>query len=118
MGVRYVCDWVNDEQPYPMKVPSGQMVSLPVMLELDEVFTHRMRTVPIGRWGQMVIEAAERMHQDGGRLLVLNLHPYIIGQPFRIKHLDNALRSIMALGGVWAATGDEIVSWYLGQNGD
>ena len=20
-GIRYVCDWVNDEQPYPLKIP-------------------------------------------------------------------------------------------------
>ena len=23
-GMRYVCDWVNDEQPYPLKVPQGE----------------------------------------------------------------------------------------------
>ena len=36
-GIRYVCDWPNDEQPYRMKVPVGQMVSLPVAVELDDV---------------------------------------------------------------------------------
>ena len=24
MGLRYVCDWVNDEEPYPLKVPQGE----------------------------------------------------------------------------------------------
>ena len=118
MGVRYVCDWPNDEQPYTMKVPNGQMVSLPVMLELDEVYTHRGRTVPINIWSQMVREAFDRLHQDGadsGRLLVLNLHPYLIGQPYRAKYLDQALGHIMGQQGVWAATGSEIVEWYLSQ---
>lgn len=118
LGVRYVCDWPNDEQPYQMKVPRGQMVSLPVMLELDEVFTHRGRTVPIDLWSRMVTEAFDRLHQDGadsGRLLVLNLHPYLIGQPYRIKYLDQALGHIMGRQGVWAATGREIVEWYLRQ---
>ncbi len=118
MGVRYVCDWPNDEQPYPMKVPVGQMTSLPVTLDLDEVFTHRMRSVTIQRWGQMVTETFDRLQHDGaasGRLLVLNIHPYLIGQPFRIKYLDEALGHIMSSGSVWAATGSEIVEWYLGQ---
>ena len=119
MGVRYVCDWPNDEQPYTMKVPKGQMVSLPVMLELDEVYTHRGRTVSIHDWRRMVTEAFDRLNQDGassGRLLVLNLHPYLIGQPYRIKYLDQALGHIMGQQGVWAATGREIVEWYLHQN--
>lgn len=118
MGVRYVCDWPNDEQPYRMKVPAGQMVSLPVMLDLDEVLTHRMRGIPIWRWSQMVTEAFDRLYQDGaasGRVLVLNLHPYLIGQPCRIKYLDEALGYIMRREGVWAATGSEIVDWYLKQ---
>jgi len=118
MGVRYVCDWPNDEQPYRMKVPTGQMTALPVALELDEVFTHRMRRIPIQRWAQSVTEAFDRLYQDGaasGRLLTLNLHPYVIGQPFRIKYLDQALGYIMRREGVWAATGSEIVDWYLKQ---
>lgn len=29
-GIRYVCDWSNDEQPYRMKVPEGELFSLGV----------------------------------------------------------------------------------------
>jgi allantoinase len=117
-GVRYVCDWPNDEQPYLMKVPSKTMVSLPVMLELDEVYTHRRRFIPTPRWAAMVVEAFERLYRDGeesGRLLVLNLHPWTIGQPFRIKHLEHVLEQVTRRRGVWVATGGEIVDWYLRQ---
>ena len=110
-GVRYVCDWPNDEQPYWMKVPKGQMVSLPVMLDLDDVFTHWGRRVTVGRWAQRVMEAFDTMYVDGassGRLFALNLHPWLIGQPFRIKYLDEALGHIMRRQAVWAATGSEI----------
>jgi hypothetical protein len=44
--------------------------------------------------------------------MALNLHPWLIGQPFRIGYLDRALGHIMRRGGVWAATGSEIVDWY------
>ena len=27
-GVRYLCDWANDEQPYPLKVPVGELFAL------------------------------------------------------------------------------------------
>ncbi|MDH3605236.1 MAG: hypothetical protein OEU26_37060, partial [Candidatus Tectomicrobia bacterium] len=55
------------------------------------------------------------LYQDGaenGRLLVLNLHPWLIGQPFRIRYLNRALDYITRREGVWAATGSEIVDWY------
>jgi peptidoglycan/xylan/chitin deacetylase (PgdA/CDA1 family) len=116
LGVRYVCDWPNDEQPYRMKVPIGEIVSLPVTLDLDEVHTHRERGISMPRWLRIVTEAFDELYRDGaesGRLVVLNLHPYLIGQPHRIKYLDEALRHMLRREGVWCATGSEIVDWYL-----
>jgi peptidoglycan/xylan/chitin deacetylase (PgdA/CDA1 family) len=114
-GVEYVCDWPNDEQPYRMTVPEGTMISLPVTLDLDEVFTHRERGVSMPRWLQLVTEAFDGLYEDGaesGRLIVMNVHPYLIGQPFRIGYLDQALTHIMRRQGVWSATAGEIVDWY------
>lgn len=116
LGVRYVCDWPNDEQPYRMTVPSGDMVSVPVTIDLDDVFTLRERRVPVHTWGRMLVEAFDRLHReaaDSGRLLVLNLHPYLVGQPFRSKVLAQALDTIMRRrDDIWLATGDEIADWY------
>ena len=55
------------------------------------------------------------MYDDGapsGRLLVLNLHPWLIGQPFRIGYLDAALGAMMRRQGVGSGIGSEIVDWY------
>ncbi len=115
-GVEYVCDWPNDEQPYRMKVPQGNMVSLPTLLDLDESYTHRGRRIPIQRWTQMVTDAFDRLYQDGadnGRMMLLSVHPWLIGQPYRIGALDEALGYIMRHPLVWSATGSEIVDWYL-----
>jgi allantoinase len=117
LGVEYVCDWPNDEQPYRMEVPQGRMVALPVSVELDAVFTHRLRGIPIGRWRDLVCESFDELHAAGettGRLLVLNVHPYLLGQPFRIRYLEEALEHIAGTPGVWLATGSEIADWYLG----
>lgn len=117
-GVRYVCDWPNDEQPYHMKVPAGNMVSLPTLLDLDDVYTHQGRKITIQRWRQMAIDAFDRLYADGAqsaRLLVFNIHPFIIGQPYRIGALEEAVKHIMRHEGVWAATGSEIVDWYVRQ---
>ena len=114
-GLRYVCDWTNDEQPYPLKSPQGEAYALPIMLELDDVNALWDRRVAIGRYRDMLEEAFDAMYGDAahsGRLLVLNLHPWLIGQPFRIRYLDKALEHITRRQGVWAATGSEIVDWY------
>ena len=114
-GIRYVCDWTNDEQPYQMKVPQGTLTSLPVMLELDDVYAHWSRRVEIDRYAAMLEEAMDTMYRDAsesGRLMVLNLHPWLIGQPFRIGFLNDALRNMTRRQGVWAATGSEITDWF------
>ena len=114
-GVRYVCDWTNDEQPYPMKTPDGDLYALPIMLELDDVNALWDRRVAIDRYAELLKESFDSLYRDGaqsGRLLVLNLHPWLIGQPFRIGYLDDALGTIMRRQGVWASTGSEIVDWY------
>jgi len=114
-GIRYVCDWANDEQPYRIHTPKGELFALPVMLELDDINALWGRHVAIDRYGELLIESFDTLHRDGaqnGRLLVLNLHPWIIGQPFRIRYLDRALAHMTRRQGVWAATGSEIIDWY------
>ena len=114
-GIRYVCDWANDEQPYPMKTPEGELFALPIMLELDDVHALWDRRVNIDRYGELLKECFDTLYRDGaqnGRLLALNLHPWLIGQPFRIGYLDDALGHMMRRQGVWAASGSEIIDSY------
>jgi len=111
-GFDYVTDWVNDEQPYPMR---DGLTALPTMLEMDDLFTLSQRRVTIDRFAQSVTDAFDTMYRESdtsGRLLTMNLHPWLIGQPFRIGYLEEALRHIMGHDGVWAATGSEIVDWF------
>ena len=114
-GLQYVCDWANDEQPYPMNAPGGELFALPIMLELDDVNALWEQHVPVDRYVEMLKEGFDTIYREGeqnGRLLVLNLHPWLIGQPFRIRYMDGALAYIMGHPGVWAASGSEIIDWY------
>ncbi len=111
-GVNYVCDWPNDEQPYKMTTPVGDLVSLPLFLEVDDEFALWHRRASLASWEGMIVAAATRLHMDGqtsARHMMLTLRPWLTGQPFRIRSLDRALRQVMQLEGVWAARGDDIV---------
>ena len=49
-GIRYVCDWVNDEQPYPLKTTQGDLLARPITLPLDDVNALWDRRAPIRRY--------------------------------------------------------------------
>jgi peptidoglycan/xylan/chitin deacetylase (PgdA/CDA1 family) len=113
-GIRYVCDWSNDEQPYRLTVPHGTLYSLPVALPLDDINALWDRRIDVEYYGRMIRESFDTLYRDGaenGRLLVLPLHPFLIGQPFRIGFLDAALEHIAGHEGVWAAAGSAIVEY-------
>ena len=114
-GIKYLCDWANDEQPYPMKSPKGEITALPVLWELDDVGAMANRKVTIHRYGDLLKESFDRLYQDGatnGRLLALSLHPWLTGQPFRIGYLDDALGHMTGHSQVWAASGEAIIDWF------
>ena len=114
-GIRYLCDWANDEQPYPLTTPQGEILALPIMLEMDDVNALADRRVDVDRYAQLLKDGFDTLYEDGAanaRLLALHLHPWLIGQPFRIGYLDDALGHMVRRQGVWAASGGEIVDWY------
>jgi peptidoglycan/xylan/chitin deacetylase (PgdA/CDA1 family) len=114
-GIRYVCDWVNDEQPYRLQTPGHELFALPMMLELDDVHALWERRVRTQRYGPLLQESFARLYLDGaanGRLLVLHVHPWLMGQPCRIRYLDEALGMMMQRQGVWAAHGMAIIDWF------
>ena len=58
------------------------------------------------------------LHREGaqnGRTLVYSIHPWIMGQPYRLKYLDRILAHVAGREQVWKATGAEIVDWYAGR---
>lgn len=114
-GIKYICDWANDEQPYPMKSSVGELTALPVLWELDDVGAMANRKVTVHRYGDLLKESFDRLYQDGavnGRLLALSLHPWLTGQPFRIGYLDDALGHMTGHSQVWPAGGEAIVDWF------
>ena len=45
--------------------------------------------------------------------MCIALHPFLIGQAHRVKHLDDMLGYIMSHDGVWQTTADEIADYYI-----
>ena len=118
-GIKYVCDWPNDEQPYPMKTSTGSIYSLPILLSLDDQFTHWINKIQIDSYAKMITDSFDVLYRESaetGRMMVLNFHPWIMGTPFRSKYLEIALSHISKHDGIWNATASEIVDWHREQS--
>lgn len=113
-GFDYQLDWPNDDQPYLMTT-DPPLVAMPNQMEWDDVNALWLRHVPNPRYPGLVGEAFRTLHAEGaqsGMLFGLPLHPWVIGQPQRIRYLAQALDDICALDGVWQATAGEIARHY------
>jgi allantoinase len=114
-GIDYVGNWVNDDQPYPMRVKAGSMIAMPYSTEINDIPAlldlHQSPEV----FGQMICDQFDVLYEDGaktGRVMSICLHPFLVGYPHRSKYLAKALAHVTWRQDVWLATGSEIVDWY------
>jgi allantoinase len=114
-GIDYIANWVNDEQPYPMRVNSGSMLSLPYSIEINDFNAFLFQGQSGEQFAQTIREQFDVLYEDGartGRVMGIALHPFLIGHPHRARHFGRALAHIAAHRDVWLATGGEIADWY------
>lgn len=117
-GIDYVANWVNDEQPYPMRVRSGSMLSLPYSAEVNDYAAFIERHQTGEEFARTVTDQFDVLYEDGattGRVMAIALHPFLIGHPHRAGHFARALEHITSRREVWLATGSEIADWYRAQ---
>ena len=114
-GIEYVCDWVNDDMPYRMK----GLYSMPHSADIDDYAILIANHHDEDAFRDQLIDQFDLLHEEsqtqGGRILSIALHPWVIGQPYRIGALESALAHIMRHPGVWPATGGEILDAWKAQ---
>jgi peptidoglycan/xylan/chitin deacetylase (PgdA/CDA1 family) len=120
LGLTYVCDWCNDDEPYLLEVDGGPMLSMPYSVETNDITLLASKGFTAPQYAQVLVDQFDVLYEEGersGRVMAIPLHPFLVGQPFRIRHLEAALAHIAGHEHVWLATSDEIAEWYLGQSG-
>ena len=114
-GIDYVCDWVNDDQPYRM---NNGLHSIPYTIELnDRPFFREPWAMPWD-YERMIKASFDVLYREGAasaRVMCIALHPFIIGQPNKIDALRGALTYITGHDKVWLALGSEIIDAYKAQ---
>ena len=110
-GYTYTLNWCHDDQPLPMHTRSGAPLwSVPYPQELNDIPMIVARQMDAKDFAQMIVDnLAEMLQQARAQPLVMGiaLHPYIVGQPYRLHHLRRALQAVAAArdaGQLWVAT--------------
>src|SRR5665647_772599 len=98
-GYSYLLDWCHDDQPVWMKTRQGRILSVPYPQELNDIPQIVARKREAKEFADMIIDSFDVMQAEcAKRPLVMGiaLHPYIVGQPHRLKHLARALNHIVS----------------------
>jgi len=114
-GYTYLLDWCHDDQPVWMKTRKGRILSIPYPQELNDIPQIVARKREGADFADMIVDAFDVLHAEcAQRPLVMGiaLHPYIVGQPHRFKHLSRALNHIVrkADDKVWFTTAGAIAA--------
>lgn len=116
LGATYVLDWCNDDQPYPLNPEIGKMISVPYSIELNDIPLFVGKSLTGDDFLQILKDQFDVLHDEGEtqpRIMPIALHPFIIGQPFRIKYLEQFLQYIETKPEVWMTDSDSIAEWFL-----
>ena len=110
-GYRYTLNWCHDDQPTRMSTRSGKdLWAIPYPQELNDIPMVIARQMDGKDFANMIIDNFDEMRQQAtAQPLVMGiaLHPYIVGQPYRLRHLRRALQHIARArdaGDIWVTT--------------
>jgi len=114
-GLDYICDFYHDDQPTPLATKHGTLMHVPYTMDLNDALIYR-QPVEAEEFAQMIVDHFDTVYREGsenGRVMCIALHPYMMGAPHRLKHLDRALGYIRKHKDAWVATAEEILDWYV-----
>ncbi len=117
-GVKYIGDWVYDDEPTVIKTANGPLVTLPYTVELNDIPMMAVAHHESEYFRTRCCDYFDRLYQEGAtrpRVMAIAIHPYISGQPHRIKYLEQVYEHINSHPGVVHMNGKEIYEWYNAQ---
>ena len=108
-GFRYTLNWCHDDQPMQMDTRAGPLWAVPYPQELNDIPMIVGRQLDAKDFAQMIVDQFDEMLAQAQRqslVMGIALHPYLVGQPYRLRHLRRALQHIVAHrgGDVWLTT--------------
>jgi allantoinase len=114
-GVKYIGDWVYDDEPTVIRTAKGPLVTLPYTIELNDIPMMIIQHHESDHLYKRFVESFDRLYEesaDRAKFVSIAIHPYISGQPFRIKPLEAIYDYVSKFDGVLHWNGAQILDWY------
>jgi peptidoglycan/xylan/chitin deacetylase (PgdA/CDA1 family) len=107
-GYRYTLNWCHDDQPIAFETRGGRLWSIPYPQELNDIPMIIARQMDGRDFADMIVDNFDEMlAQSREQPLVMGiaLHPYLVGQPYRLRHLRRALQHLVEFSdSIWFTT--------------
>jgi peptidoglycan/xylan/chitin deacetylase (PgdA/CDA1 family) len=114
-GVKYIGDWVYDDEPTTIRTANGPLVTLPYTIEINDIPMMIIQHHESEHLMRRAIDQFDRLYaesRDRAKIMTLAIHPYISGQPHRIKYLESIYDHVNRFDGVLHWNGAQILDWY------
>jgi allantoinase len=119
-GVKYIGDWVYDDEPTVIRTAKGPLVTLPYTVEINDITIMIVQHHEGEHLFRRAKDQFDRLYAEGAKrpkVMALAIHPYVSGQPHRIKYLEAIYDYVKGHEGVLHWNGAEILDWYQGVAG-
>jgi peptidoglycan/xylan/chitin deacetylase (PgdA/CDA1 family) len=114
-GIRYIADWVVDDEPCRIRTEKGPLVALPYTAELNDIPMMMIQHHASAEFEARCMDHFERLYAESAdrmKVMAIAVHPYISGVPHRIKYFQRVLARLKSFDGVVFWTGEQILDWY------
>lgn len=110
-GIQYVADFVCDDRPFEIPIDKRTMISVPYSMDINDKGAYGKSALTPDGFRDLIISQFDELSRDakdGPVAMVIAVHPYLTGLPYRISALRGALENLVERDGIWWATGAEI----------
>jgi allantoinase len=115
-GIKYIGDWVYDDEPTVIHTAKGPLVTLPYTVELNDIPMMLVQHHESDHLHRRAVESFDRLYAESehrAKFMAIAIHPYISGQPFRIGPLERIYDHVNKFAGVVHWNGEQILDWYV-----
>ena len=118
-GIRYVADWVLDDQPVWLQARPQPVLSVPYTVEINDIPMMLFQAQTAEEFHRRGVAQLDRLWLDSAkqtRVMSISIHPYIMGVPHRIAQLERLLDAVLAKPEVHLCQGVEIYQSFAAQH--
>ena len=112
-GYHYTLNWCHDDQPTWLTTRAGRLLAVPYPQEINDIPSIGARKDSAQQFADMIVadfeERRRQVRDNRPQVMGIALHPYLVGQPYRLRALRGALQHIAAQRDtVWITTAGAI----------